>query len=124
LKVGFYAVSLLFACSALAQIGQYQGPSILSRNQNLTGERGGRLLDFRFYGEVTGIYDDGLTPVSVDSSGTVSNPGLQGGVEAGFGVIGSRTWKQDYLSVDYHGAARHYTNSFYDGRGSVSRHRI
>ena len=37
----------------------YQGPSILSRDKSLIGERGGKLLDFRYYVEVTGIYDSG-----------------------------------------------------------------
>ena len=40
----------------------YQGPSILSRDPSLIGERGGKLLDFRYYVEVTGIYDSGLAP--------------------------------------------------------------
>ncbi len=109
-------LALLLAGHALAQDEVYQGPSILSRNPSTTGERGGKLIDFRFYGEVTGIYDDGLTPVSVDSSGNVLNPGGQFGLETGFGVIGTRRWKHDKVSLDYHGYYRHYTqNSFYDG---------
>ena len=116
LKVQIYGLSLLLGCACWAQTGEYEGPSILSRNKSLTGERAGKLLDFRFYGEVTGIYDDGLTPVSVQPNGSVLNPGAQEGIEAGFGVIGSRQWKNDFLSVDYHGAFRDYTSkSYYDG---------
>lgn len=76
----------------------YQGPSILSRDPSLIGERGGKLLDFRYYVEVTGIYDSGLAPV-----------GAAYGVETGFGVIGSRRWKRDKLSLEYKGAYRQYS---------------
>jgi hypothetical protein len=99
-----------------AQPTTYAGPSILSRDKGLLAERGGKLLDFRFYGEVTGIYDSGLTPISTDAQGNLVNVGANYGVEAGFGVIGSRQWKRDKLSVDYKGTYRHYaTNSYFDG---------
>ena len=95
---------------------QYEGPSILSRDKSQIGQRGGKLIDFRFYGEVTGVYDSGLAPVSVDQSGSPINVGANYGVETGFGAIGSRTWSRDKLSMEYHGTYRHYTNnSFYDG---------
>jgi hypothetical protein len=89
----------------------YAGPSILSRDKSLIGERSGKLLDFRFYGEVTGIYDSGLTPVATDAQGNLVNVGANYGVEAGFGVIGTKRWKRDELSVDYKGSYRHYTNN-------------
>ena len=78
----------------------YQGPSILSRDPSLIGERGGKLLDFRYYVDVTGIYDSGLVP-----------GGAAYGVETGFGVIGSRRWKRDKLSLEYKGAYRQYSVS-------------
>src|SRR5258706_16095848 len=40
----------------------YEGPSILSRDKSLIGERGGKLIDFRFYGEYSGIYVSDQTP--------------------------------------------------------------
>jgi hypothetical protein len=93
----------------------YAGPSILSRDKSLIGERGGKLIDFRFYGELTGIYDSGLAPLVVDPQGNVPNYGAEG-VEAGFGVIGSRSWVHDKLSLEYRGTYRHYTNhSYFDG---------
>ena len=93
----------------------YAGPSILSRDKSLIGERGGRLIDFRFYGELTGVYDSGLTPLVVDPQGNVPNYGAYG-VEAGFGVIGSRSWVHDKLSLEYRGTYRHYSNhSYFDG---------
>jgi hypothetical protein len=87
----------------------YQGPSILSRDKSLIGERGGKLIDFRYYAEVTGIYDSGLTPFITNAQGNLINLGAAYGVETGFGVIGSRTWKRDKLSVEYKGAYRHYS---------------
>ena len=93
----------------------YAGPSILSRDKSLIGERGGKLIDFRFYGELTGIYDSGLTPLVVDPQGNVPSFGAYG-VEAGFGVIGSHTWMHDKLSLEYRGTYRHYSNhSYFDG---------
>ena len=89
----------------------YAGPSILSRDKSLLGERGGKLLDFRFYGEVTGIYDTGLTPLSTDPQGNLVNVGGTAGVEAGFGVIGSRTWRRDRLSLEYKGSYRRYSQT-------------
>jgi hypothetical protein len=94
----------------------YQGPSILSRDKSLIGERGGKLIDFRFYGEVTGIYDSGLTPLATNAQGNLINVGAAYGVEAGFGVIGSRRWKRDKLSLEYKGGYRHYsTNNLVQG---------
>jgi hypothetical protein len=93
----------------------YAGPTILSRDKSLIGERGGKLIDFRFYGELTGIYDSGLTPLVVNPQGNVPNFGSEG-VEAGFGVIGSHSWVHDKLSLEYRGTYRHYTNhSYFDG---------
>jgi hypothetical protein len=93
----------------------YAGPSILSRDKSLIGERGGKLIDFRFYGELNGVYDSGLTALVVDPQGNVPSVGSYG-VEAGFGVIGSRSWMHDKLSLEYRGTYRHYTNnSFFDG---------
>ena len=101
--------------SAQDQEQTYAGPSILSRDKSLIGERGGKLIDFRFYGELTGVYDSGLTPLVVDPQGNVPNFGAEG-VEAGFGVIGSRSWAHQKLSLEYRGTYRHYTNhSYFDG---------
>jgi hypothetical protein len=90
----------------------YAGPSIISRDKSLIGERGGKLIDFRFYADITGVYDSGLTPLVVDPQGNVPSYGAYG-VEAGFGVVGSKTWVHDKLSVDYRGAYRDYTNHTY-----------
>ena len=120
MRTGIITLALFTAALAAAQPDpveqQYQGPSILSRDKSQIGQRGGKLIDFRYYGEVTGIYDSGLTPVSTDQSGNLVNVGAAYGVETGFGVVGSRTWSRDKLSLEYHGSYRHYANgSFYDG---------
>jgi hypothetical protein len=90
----------------------YAGPSILSRDKSLIGERGGKLLDFRFYGDITGVYDSGLTPLVVNPQGGVPSYGAYG-VQIGFGVIGSKTWRHDKLSLEYRGTYRDYTNHTY-----------
>jgi len=88
----------------------YQGPSILSRDKSMIGERGGKLLDFRYYAEVTGVYDSGLAPISTNAQGSLIDAGGTDGVETGFGVVGSRRWKRDKLSLEYKGAYRDYSN--------------
>jgi len=90
----------------------YAGPSILSRDKSLIGERGGKLLDFRFYADITGVYDSGLTPLVVNPQGGVPSYGAYG-VEIGFGVIGTKTWRHDKLSLEYRGTYRDYTDHTY-----------
>lgn len=90
----------------------YAGPSILSRDKSLLGERGGKLIDFRFYGQITGVYDSGLTPLTVDPQGNVPSIGAYG-VEVGFGVIGTKSWAHDKLSLEYRGTYRNYPNDSY-----------
>lgn len=90
----------------------YTGPSILSRDKGLIGERGGQLIDFRFYVELMGVYDSGLTPLQVSPEGGVPNIGAYGG-EVAFGVIGSHRWAHDALSIEYRGVYRDYSNHAY-----------
>jgi hypothetical protein len=93
----------------------YEGPSILSRDKSLIGERGGKLIDFRFYGEVTGVYDSGLTPLATNGQGNILNVGSQYGEEVGFGVIGARRWRRDRLNLEYKGSYRHYNSGAFSG---------
>jgi hypothetical protein len=102
--------------AASGPVQEYQGPTILSRDKSLIGERGGKLLDFRLYASAMGVYDTGLTPVATDQSGHLVNLGGAYGTEVGFGAMGSRNWKRDSLSLEYRGSYRHYTsNSYFDG---------
>lgn len=85
------------------------GPSILSRDNGATVQPVGKLLDLRFYADITGVYDSGLTPVEVNAQASSTNAAGYG-VEAGFGLVGSRKWEHDQLSVEYRGRFREYAN--------------
>ena len=94
----------------------YAGPSILSRDKSLIGERGGKLLAFLTYAEETGIYDSGLTALTTNAHGKLLSDGAGSGVETGFGAIGSLRRKRDQLSFEYKGVYRHYsTNNIVQG---------
>jgi len=94
----------------------YEGPSILSRDSTTAGARGGQLLDFQFWGDITGIVDNGLTPPALNSSGQVAARGNDYGLEAGGGVSGSKSWESDQVRLDYRGDWRQYTpNNGYNG---------
>ena len=105
------------AAPARAQAGEpYGGPSILTRDSTTAGARGGKLLDFQFWGEITGVIDNGLTPVSLNSQGQVDTQGLIYGGEGGFGASGTKSWESDQIRLDYHGDWRRYTeNSQFGG---------
>lgn len=92
---------------------RYEGPSILSRDRSLIGERSGKLLDYRFYADVTGAYDTQLIPISTNSSGGLNQSGGVASVSVGYGLDGSRTWRHDKLSVEYHGDFRHFPAATY-----------
>ncbi|MGA2185141.1 MAG: hypothetical protein ABSH47_19155 [Bryobacteraceae bacterium] len=102
--LGMVAIGPAFAQSE----EPYEGPSILTRDSTSAGQRGGKLLDFQLWGEITGVVDNGLTPVSLNSSGQVDTQGNHYAVEGGFGASGSRRWESDQVSLDYRGSWRHY----------------
>ncbi len=106
---------VLSAASALAQVGERPGPTILSRGLSAFVQGGGELLRVRPFFTATGVYDTGLIPFSVDSQGGV--PVTQGyGVSLGFGVNGYHRWRNTLLGIDYRGDVRHYDKkSYYDG---------
>jgi len=87
---------------------EYDGPSILSRDKSSIGERGGKLIDFRYYIDLQGVYDSGFAPYTT-SSGNVANTS-GGGTLVGWGLVGTRLWKRDRLSVEYHGDYNYYQN--------------
>jgi hypothetical protein len=95
---------------------RYAGPSILSRDRSLIGERSGKLLDYSFYVDLTGSWDSSLIPVSTTSTGALNSIGGTAGISVGYGVTGSRTWRHDKLSVDYTGDFREFpAASYFDG---------
>jgi hypothetical protein len=112
-----YRLTILAGIAACALMGQgYEGPSILSRGSNTVGQRGGEQVDLRFFGNVNGIYDTGLVPVTTDTTGQLALPGGLYGVEAQIGAYGVHNFRRGQIGLDYKGSYRHYTqNSFFDG---------
>jgi len=108
------AFALSWAAVLPAQILMESGPSLLSR------QGGARLLPqtplaFRPYLRVNGIYDTGLTPVSVNAVGNIPNVSAAG-VEAAVGAYLFRTSQQTQVGLDYKGDFRHYTReTYFDG---------
>jgi hypothetical protein len=93
----------------------YAGPTLPSRRGAASVTREGSLFNIRPFVSLQGIYDTGLSSLSVDANGNAAEANDYG-VEGTFGVLGYRTWKRTTLGIDYRGNARHYsTHSFYDG---------
>ncbi len=88
---------------------EYEGPSILTRDKSSIGERGGKLIDFRYYVDIQGVYDSGFAPFVSPTTGSVENTAGPG-TSIGWGVIGTRLWKRDRLSLEYHGDYTDYAN--------------
>jgi len=94
--------------------GEYGGPAILSRGEN-PGSQSVSPLAFRPYIGVNAIYDYGLIPVRLTSTGGIPSTSLYG-VEANLGAYTVRTWNRTTLALDYRGDFRHYpTNATWDG---------
>ena len=99
-----------------AQISDYLGPGILSRGAGDIGTRSGQDVDLRLFGNVNGIYDNGLQPYSVDGKGQLVTVDGMYGVEASVGAYGVHKFRHAKLGLDYKGTYRHYANfSFFDG---------
>src|SRR3974377_206306 len=112
---------LVFACfAALAQLGGYAGPQILSRSGPSAANRGGSHEGFSMYAGVYGSYETGVVPASVDSQGNIVDVGGLYGVGLRYGVYGSKNWRYTTLGIDYSGFVRHYTpHSSYDGTDQI-----
>ena len=111
---------VLFAGASVCAYAQYAGPSVLSRGGAMTDEQRGLPLGFQFYAGVTGIYDNGLLPVSVDQSGNLLKISSLYGVEANLGVSGARRTAKSALALSYSGNYRHYTSAtYFDGSDHV-----
>jgi|SRR5579863_6000485 len=107
---------MALASTASAQLSNYLGPGILTGGADTIGNRAGEQVDLRFYASLTGIYDNGIQPVSVDSKGNLIQLNGLYGIDAGLGVYGVHSWRVARLGLDYHADFRHYDNdSAYDG---------
>jgi hypothetical protein len=94
---------------------QYAGPAILSRGEAPTAMRGAP-ISFRPFIDLMGLYDTGLSGVSVrnNQGDLAQDSGV--GIEASAGVSGSHAWRHTTLGLDYRGSLRHYTKkTYYDG---------
>jgi hypothetical protein len=90
--------------------GGYLGPAVLSSGATGVGNRGGQLVDLRFYAGVNGVYDSSIQPVSVNSKGDLVTINGLYGADANVGVYGSHSWKTSSLGVDYRGVFRAYAD--------------
>jgi hypothetical protein len=109
-------LACLFASTAVAQLGDYLGPGILTQGAGAIGTRGGQPVSIRLYADVSGIYDNGLQPLAVNSSGALAQVNGLFGVEADIGAYGVHQWRQAQLGLDYRGTYRDYANgSYYNG---------
>ncbi len=111
MKLRILLLALLVVAGATVAAAQddeeeYQGPTILDRAAPSVGQRGGQAIDFRPYADVEGVYDSGLIGVVPSANGQYGI-GAEG-VVAGFGLMGTRNWQHDMLSVDYRGTYTYY----------------
>ncbi|SRR5579885_56213 len=106
----------VFASTAFAQLSNYLGPGILTRGAGDIGTRSGQEVDLRFYVDVSGIYDNGIQPLAVDSKGNLVQVNGLYGTEALWGAYGVHQWRRAQLGLDYRGDYRYYANnSYFDG---------
>jgi hypothetical protein len=109
------ALWLLVAGIATAQEGEYGGPAMLSRGIGPGRRSADELVRMRFYAQINGIYDNGLTAVSTNSNGALQSTD-EYGVQGAVGVYGYHQWQHTLLGLNYHGDYNHYTNNtYYDG---------
>lgn len=104
--------ALAVASSAWAQRVEYGGPTILSRGAGVLMRGGGEPIRLRPYVRLTGFYDSGLTPFSLDPQGQVPEVSHYGAAVE-FGVLGYRQWRRTVVGADYRGNYRHYPAQTY-----------
>ena len=116
LKNNWIVLVCVFASTATAQVGGYLGPGVLSSGAGTIGQRSGADVDLRFHADVSGLYDSGISPFAVDSTGHLVQLNGLYGEQVSLGAYGTHQWKQAALGLDYSGNFYHYENaSSYDG---------
>src|SRR5262250_3339485 len=100
------ALVCAFASTAAAQLSGYLGPGVLTRGAGQIGTRSGQEVDLRFFVNASGVYDNGIQPVSVDSKGNLVQVNGLWGTELAFGAYGVHQWRNSQLGIDYHGNFR------------------
>jgi hypothetical protein len=71
-------------------------------------------IAFRPYIGLSAVYDTGLVPVSVTSTGQIPFTNLYG-VELNLGAYTYHVWSHTTLALDYRGDFRDYSTSYWDG---------
>ena len=95
---------------AVPAFGQYAGPAILSRGE-APAAMATPQISFRPFLELTGIYDSGLTGVSVvNAQGDLANTAAEG-VELAGGVSGTHSWRHTRLGLNYRGSLREFNKA-------------
>jgi len=98
---------------AMPVFAQYAGPAILSRGEAPSAMIGPQ-VSFRPFLEVNGVYNTGLSSVSVDSQGNVANQSSTG-IQIVGGISGSHSWRHTTIGLSYRGDYSHYFgNSQFD----------
>lgn len=92
---------------------EYSGPAILSRGEVPAAQTAAPIA-FRPYIGLSAIYDTGLVPASLTSTGQIPSTDLYG-EELSFGAYTYHVWKHTTLGLDYRGDLRHYSASYWDG---------
>jgi len=97
---------------ALPAFGQYAGPAILSRGES-PAAMATQQISFRPYLEVTGVYDTGLSGVSVvNAQGDLANRTAEG-IDVTGGISGFHSWKHTRLGLNYRGSVREFNKATY-----------
>jgi hypothetical protein len=122
LKTKLIAPALALASIAAAQNGNYSGLGVLSHGAGDIGAHSGEQLDLRLFASVNGIYDTGLQPFSLDTSGKLLQVNGLAGEEFALGAYGVHSWKRAQLGLDYRGSYRNYQGgSYYNGSDQTLR---
>lgn len=105
-----------FASTAMAQLGGYLGPGVMSSGAGSIGQRSGETVDLRFYADVMGVYDNGIEPFALNSQGQLYTINGLYGEQVDVGLYGQHSWRQALLGLDFRGSFYNYDNaSEYDG---------
>lgn len=107
--------AFLLIAPAFAQIGEYMGPSVLSR-----GVGGGVApvggISFRPFINLSGMYNSMLLGTELGPDGKLENGRGAFGGEAAVGIYGYKGWKRTVVGLNYRGDYRRYERrSTYDG---------
>jgi len=105
------ALACLLASSAAAQVGDYLGPGVLTRGAGDIGTRNGQAVDFRFYADISALYDNGLEPFALGTNGKLVTASGLYGAQLDLGAYGTHDWRTSDLGLDYRGNFYDYANA-------------